>query len=69
MLTANDFHRAAAYLLVRYGDDAADRAAARASELGVAGETGLQRIWQVLFATVRELEKARAPGDSSGQPG
>jgi hypothetical protein len=58
MLTAKDYHRAATYLLSRYGDDALERAANRASELRESGEAGLQRIWDVLFETLREIDKA-----------
>lgn len=60
MLTAKDYHRAATYLLSRYGDDALERAANRASELRESGEAGLHRIWDVLFQTLREIDKAGA---------
>lgn len=62
MLTAKDYHRAATYLLSRYGDDALERTANRASELRESGEAGLQRIWDVLFETLREIAKADKAG-------
>ncbi|HTY68731.1 MAG TPA: hypothetical protein VMH36_18910 [Alphaproteobacteria bacterium] len=61
MLTAKDFLRAGTYMLKRYGEEAAERAANRASELRAAGETGLCQIWDTLFATVCELERSQAP--------
>ena len=57
MLKATDFYRAANYLISRYGDEAGDRAANRASALGAAGDADLQAIWERLLATVREIEK------------
>jgi hypothetical protein len=58
-LTPHDFHRAAVYLLGRYGNDAIERAANRTTELQAAGETALHQIWHVLTAVMREVAGTR----------
>jgi len=65
MLRPNDFYRAAVYLLGRYGDDAWPRASSRAAELRSAGDQ-IFAIWDVLAATIQEVEKHhdRAPAVS-----
>lgn len=55
MLLPTDFWRAAKYLISRYGPEAGERAQLRANELREAGETNLHSIWNVLAATVAEL--------------
>jgi len=56
MLRPTDFYRAAVYLLGRYGEDAWPRASNRAAELRSAGN-GIHAIWDVLAATIQEVEK------------
>ena len=60
MLTPKDFYRAAVYLVGRYGDDAWPRASNRAAELRSAGDE-ISSIWDVLAATIQEVEKRRVP--------
>lgn len=60
MLLAKDYVRAAAYLMKRYGSKARERAEERAAGLRAIGETDVQAIWDVLVATLGELENGRA---------
>lgn len=59
MLHPRDFYRAATYLMDLYGPEAGYRAANRAAELRVSGDMVVQSIWEILAATVREIEKQR----------
>lgn len=61
MLLPNDFRRAANYLISRYGAEAGDRAASRATELREAGENDLHQIWSVLAATIVQLHSSQRP--------
>jgi hypothetical protein len=66
MLLPTDFWRAAKYLISRYGAEAGERARLRSNELREAGETNLHKIWNVLAATVAELDSGDMSPPGSG---
>jgi hypothetical protein len=59
-LTANDYSRAAKYLIGRYGDEADYRAAVRAQALHARGHAGVGQIWHALSAAVAEMARTGA---------